>query len=98
MARVTNCRPSISIKAPRVFLDVQDEMVSEDSVMSCVPCEPTGSSFLTPGSLPILLPIPGPPQSHSITFIQEELRIVSTRTSFMISPISLYPYLHWSPF
>jgi hypothetical protein len=66
--------------------------------MSCVPCEPTGSSFLTPGSPPILLPIPGPPQSHSITFIQEELRIVSTRTSFMISPISLYPYLHWSPF
>ena len=34
--------------------------------MSLVPCEPTGSSFSTPGSLPISFPIPGPTQSHSI--------------------------------
>jgi hypothetical protein len=47
-----------------------------ESVMSCVPCKPTGSNFstpgFTPGSLPVLLPIPGPTQSHSITVLGAE--------------------------
>jgi hypothetical protein len=34
--------------------------------MSLVPCEPTGSSFSTPGLLPVLLPIPDLTPSHSI--------------------------------
>ena len=57
--------------------------------MSLVPCEPTDSRFstpgFTPGSLPILLPIPGSTPSHSVTLVQEELRIVSTQTSFTVS-------------
>jgi hypothetical protein len=68
--------------------------------MSLVPCEPTGSSFttpgFTPGSLPVLLPIPGPTQSHSITLIQTDSLIVSMRTSFMVSlhhTLSLSPLI-----
>ena len=68
--------------------------------MSPVPCEPTGSSFstpgFTPGSLPVLLPIPDPTQSHSITLVQEEMPIVSMRTSLMISlhlTLSLSPLI-----
>jgi len=38
--------------------------------MSLVPCEPTGSNVstpsFTPGSLPVLLPIPDLTQSHAI--------------------------------
>jgi hypothetical protein len=50
----------------------------------------------TPGSLPVLLPIPGPTQSHSITLVQTDLLIVSTRTSFMVSlhlTLSLSPLI-----
>ncbi len=68
--------------------------------MSLVPCEPTGSSFstpgFTPGSLPVLLPIPGPPQSHSITLVQTDLLIVSIRSSLMVSlhhTLSLSPLI-----
>jgi hypothetical protein len=52
-------------------------------VLRLVLCEPTGSSFSTPGftpdSLPVLFPIPDLPQSHSIALIQGELLIVSTK-------------------
>ncbi len=41
----------------------------------------------TPGSLPVLLPIPDPPQSHSITLIQTDFLVVSMRTSF---PVTLH--------
>ena len=68
--------------------------------MSLVPCEPTGSRCstpgFTPGSLPVLLPIPGPPQSHSIALVQTDLLIVSTRTSFTVSlhlTLSLFPLI-----
>jgi hypothetical protein len=68
--------------------------------MTLVPCDITGSSFstpgFTPGSLPVLLPIPGPPQSHSITLVQKELLIISMRTSFMVSlhlTLSLSPLI-----
>ena len=58
-------------------------------MMGLVPCKPTGPSFSTPGfspgSLPVLLPIPDPTQSHSITIVQPDLLIVSMRTSFRIS-------------
>ena len=43
--------------------DLEGEWVS---VMSLVPYEPTGSSFLLPVSLPVMLTIPGPTQSHTI--------------------------------
>jgi hypothetical protein len=43
------------------------------------------SSILLPVSLPVLLPIPGPPPSHSISLIQTDLLIFSTRTSCMVS-------------
>src|SRR5713101_4730446 len=70
--------------------------------MSCVPCELIGLGFstpgFTPGSLPVLLPIPGPPQSHSITLVQEELLIVSTKHRSRSHSISLDPYFHRSPF
>jgi hypothetical protein len=49
--------------------------------MSLVPCKPTGlgcsTPGFTPGTLPVLLPIPGPTQSHSIALVQEELLRVS---------------------
>jgi hypothetical protein len=68
--------------------------------MNLVPCEPIGSRCstpgFTPGSLPVLLPIPGRTQSHSITLVQEELRIVSMRRSFMVSlrlTLSLSPLI-----
>lgn len=60
--------------------------------MNLGPCEPTGSSVSTPGLLPIL----GPPQSHSITLIQEELLVVSRRTSLTVSrqlTLSLSPLI-----
>ena len=60
--------------------------------MSLDPREPTGSSVSTPGSLPI----PGPTQSHSITLVQTDLLIVSTRTSFTVSlhlTLSLSPLI-----
>jgi hypothetical protein len=72
-----------STKPSQGLIDVQDEVRGGESMMSLVLCEPTGSSFstpgFTPGSLPVLLTIPGPPQSHSITLVQEELLIVSTK-------------------
>ena len=64
--------------------------------MGLAPCEPTSSSFSTPGSLPVLLPIPGPSQFHSIALIQTDLLIVSMRTSFMVSlhlTLSLSPLI-----
>ena len=52
-------------------------------MLSLVSCEPTGSSFSTPGFtpdlLPVLLPIPDLTQSHSIALIQGELLMVSTK-------------------
>jgi len=49
----------------------------------------TGSSFstpgFTPGSLPVLLPIPGRTHSHSIALVQTDLLIVSMRTSFTVA-------------
>jgi hypothetical protein len=57
--------------------------------MSFVPCDLSGLNCstpgFTPGSLSVLLPIPGPPQSHSIALVQTDLLIVSMRTSFTIS-------------
>jgi len=50
----------------------------------------------TPGSLPVLLPIPDPPQSHSIALVQTDLLIVSMRTSLMVSlhlTLSLSPLI-----
>ena len=48
-----------------------------------------GSNFstpgFTPGSLPVLLPITGPTQSHSITLLQRDFLIVSMQTSLMVS-------------
>jgi hypothetical protein len=45
----------------------------EESVVNLVLCEPIGSSFstpgFTPGSLPVLLPVPDRTQSHSITVL-----------------------------
>jgi hypothetical protein len=68
--------------------------------MSLVPCKPTGSRCstpgFTPGSLPILLPIPDLTPSDSVTLVQEELLIVSTRTSFAVSlhlTLSLSPLI-----
>jgi hypothetical protein len=68
--------------------------------MSLVLCEPTCSSFstpgFTPGSLPVLLPIPDPTQSHSIALVQGELLIVSMRISFTVSlhlTLSLSPLI-----
>jgi hypothetical protein len=59
-----------------------------------------GSSFsspgFTPGWLPVLLPIPGPTQSHSIALVQGELLMVSMRTSLMVSlhlTLSLAPLI-----
>ena len=46
--------------------------------------------------LPVLLPIPDPPQSHSIALVQEELLIISMRTSYMVSlhlTLSLSPLI-----
>jgi hypothetical protein len=51
-----NCLPSLSKKASQVFIDNQDEMMGGESVMSLVPCEPTGSSFSTPGFTPGFTP------------------------------------------
>jgi hypothetical protein len=65
--------------------------------MSLAPCEPTGSSFstpvFTPGSLPLLLPIPGSTQSHSITFVQDELHIVQREHRSRSHAIAHYPCL-----
>ena len=68
--------------------------------MSLVLCKSTGSSFstpgFTPGSLPVLLPIPGPTQSHSVALVQTDLLIVSMRTSLAISlhlTLSLSPLI-----
>ena len=63
----------LSTKPSQNLIDVQDEIMGGESVMSFVPCDLTGLSCstpgFTPGSLPVLLPIPGPPQSHSITLL-----------------------------
>ena len=60
-----------------------------ESVVNTDPCEITGSNFSTPGfipgSLPVLLPIPDPTQSHSVALIQAILLIFSMRISFMVS-------------
>lgn len=48
-------------------------------------CEPLCSCISTPGSLSILVPIPDLTQSHFIILFQEELLIVSTRTSFTVA-------------
>jgi len=65
---VTNTVSPLSIKASPVFIDVQGEMMGGESVVNLILCEPTGSSFstpgFTPGSLPVLLPIPGTTKSH----------------------------------
>ena len=68
--------------------------------MSIVPSGPTGSSFstpgFTPGSLQVFLPIPDPTQSHSIALLQDELLIISMRTSYTISlhlTLSLFPLI-----
>jgi len=59
-----------------------------------------GSSFstpgFTPGSLPVLLPIPDPTQSHSVALVQANLLIVSMRISFMVAlhlTLSLSPLI-----
>ena len=69
-------------------------------MVNLILCEPTGSSFstpgFTPGSLPALLPIPGPTQSHSIALVQDKLLIISMRISFMVSlhlTLSLSPLI-----
>lgn len=50
------CCP-LPITAAQAFLDAQDGALGEESVMSRVPCgQPF--EFSTPGSLPVLLPIP----------------------------------------
>jgi hypothetical protein len=50
--------------------------------MRPVPCEPAGSNCsppgFTPGSLPVLLPIPDLTQSHFITLVQKDFFIIST--------------------
>ena len=68
--------------------------------MSCVPCELVGLGFstpgFTPGSLPVLLPIPGPTQSYSVALVQTILLIVSMQTSLIVSPhltLSLSPLI-----
>jgi len=68
--------------------------------MSLVPCKPKVRVFatpgFTPGSLPVLLPIPDPIQSHSIALVQRDLLIVSMQTSLMVSlhlTLSLSPLI-----
>ena len=68
--------------------------------MNSAPCDPQGSSFstpgFTPGSLPVLLPIPDPTQSHSITLVQTGFLIISMRTSLMVSlhlTLALFPLI-----
>jgi len=66
-------------------------------VMNLVPWESTVRVFYSqfaPGSLPVLLTIPDPPQSHSITLIQAELLIVSMRNRSWSHSISLNPNPH----
>ena len=57
----------LSIKPSQGLIDDQDEVRGEESMMSLVPWESTVRVFLLPVSLPVLLPIPGPTQSHLIT-------------------------------
>ena len=58
--------------------------------MNPVPCEPTGSRFsapgFTPGSLPVLLAIPGPTQSHSIPIFTDHPFQAKTEPFDQVSP------------
>jgi len=78
----------LSIKPSQDLIDVQDEIMGGELVISPVPCDPRIRVFstpgFTPGSLPVLLPITGTTQSHSVVLIQTNLLIVSIRISFMV--------------
>ena len=69
-----------------------------EAAMSPVPGEPRGSSFsipsFTPDSLPVLLPTPGPTQSHLITVLGAEHAGLTEGSVFSIIFYHLPSHFH----